>query len=145
MSEVWYYDACALDSSKNTYAEIINKNNKHLSVVSHLSLGEAYGNSHLKSKEVVASFVGLIDKLSDYLTIVSNDGIDNIFHQIRDKFSRLSITDAMHVATAIANGCVILRTTDRDLTGMDKKKLSDIAKDFHLDRFSVTEVQEKKW
>ncbi len=126
--EKWYYDACTLDHDKITYAEIVNKNYPKDAFISHLALGEAYGNCCEKGKEAADAFIGLINKLKDHIHIIGNDGIDTIFKEVRDHFTRLSITDAMHLATAITHNCKIFRTIDPDFCGISKKDMRSLAK-----------------
>lgn len=149
--EKWYYDACALDSGLETYSEIINKNHPIKPIVSHLSLGEAYGNCHgrIKSKEASEAFIDLINRLKalNKLNIVGNDGINDIFDEIRNDIPHLSITDLMHLATAIKNKCNIFRTIDDDfinLSDINKKKIKEIAEKSYTPNFVIRRVGRKK-
>lgn len=144
--ERWYYDACALDEGKNTYAEIINKNFPKTALISYLSLGEAYGNCYKKSKTKAEALLELIEKLRNYIEIVDNDGIEDIFEEIQDEFdtNRLSITDSIHLATAIFHKCDILRTADRDLYGLDPRKILKLSENFDLKRFKITKIGIKR-
>lgn len=143
--EKWYYDSNTLDKLES-YREIINKNNPHQSLISHLSVGEAYANSILKGEAAAETFLELFSKMrqSKFIEIVKNDGSDGLFDDIRDTFKRLSVTDALHLATAIENGCCILRTGDIDLYGLDeddnKNKLKILSKQYGLARFAITKV-----
>lgn len=126
--ERWYYDACTLDS-KDTYSQIVNKKTPpRESIISHLSLGEAFAGSHRKGKEASGTFAELIEALRDYIKIVGNDGIESELSVVRQQIGRISLTDAAHLATALKCGCIILRTSDQDLLGISKAKLREIAK-----------------
>ena len=111
--EKWYYDACTLDKSKKTYSEIVNSQSYRVSIVSHLSLGEAYANCREKGKEEFESFSSLINILEKYIKVVGNDASQGILDGIRQVFQELEITDSVHLATAIDNKCQVLRTNDR--------------------------------
>jgi len=136
----WYYDACTLDRSKSSYAEMFNNRHRPRAVISHLSFGEAYANSHLKGPEQADAFVKLMNSLSQYIEVVGNDGCDLIFSRVREIFPRLSLTDAIHIATAIGNHCVIIRTTDQDMHGLSRTGLNDLAKEFSLPGLSITQM-----
>ena len=137
----WYYDACVLDKSKSAYAEMFNRHYPIKAVISHLALGEAFANSHRRGNEVADAFMSLVRDLSPYIEIVGNDGCDAILHDVKREFQHLSITDALHVATAIKNNCVNLRTIDRDLYGIpQRKKLQEIGVKFGLRSFSITKM-----
>ena len=139
----FYYDACTLDYDKKTFDEIINKNKKFniKSLVSHLSLGEAYGSSKHKGKDVESSFTDLVAKLGDYLTVVCNDGIEKELDKVKDIFPALSITDAIHVATALKYKCSVLRTTDKDLFDLPSKKVNQLGTYFSMPDFSISRMK----
>lgn len=136
----WYYDACVLDESKNTYYEIINKNPKFsiTSITSHLGLGEAYGNCRKKGEEQAEAFISLINKLGNRLDIVGNDDIEKELIRILEVFPALSITDAIHLATAIRCKCEILRTIDPDLHRLPHKKVRKLAEEFGCPGFAIS-------
>ncbi|MGM5488570.1 MAG: PIN domain-containing protein [Nanobdellota archaeon] len=137
-----YYDACTFES-EDTQIEIIN--NKHqYSVTSHLSLGEAYGNCIKKDQEAVSALVEYIEKLGDKLIIVGNDHIEKEIEEIKRSISRISVTDTIHLATAIKNKSCSLRTLDRDLNGLPKKKVKTLAEKFGIENFSISKVPSKK-
>ena len=140
--EKWYYDACTLDLSE-TYAELINKKHPKECYVSHLALGEAYANCHLKGRDIAEAFVELIEKMRGYITITKNDGIDRLFNEVREAVPALSITDAIHVATALKNGCNVVRTLDRDVWGIDKKTLAELAAKSGMPHFSVVPMDQE--
>lgn len=144
VNERFYYDACTLDYDKKTFDEIINKNKKFniKSLVSHLSLGEAYGNCKRKGLNVENSFTDLVAKLGNYLTVVCNDGIEKEFKKVKEMFPTLSITDAIHVATAIKYECSVLRTTDRDLFGLPSKKVTQLGTHFSIPNFSISRMED---
>jgi predicted nucleic acid-binding protein len=140
----WYYDACALETNLNTYAEIINRRRPQ-AIVSHLALGEAYGNHLAKGEDFANAFIGLIKslqkRLNISLTIVGNDDIDVIFDDVRDSIPRLGITDAMHLATAIKCGCCNFRTIDNDFIGMSKAKSKAVAAKYGINDFSISSMK----
>ena len=140
--EYYYYDACALEGEE-ALSEIINKRIPN-AILSHLSLGEAYGVSLSKGKEKSECFIELIDRISNYIKIVGNDNIDNVFEVVRDEIPRLSITDAIHVATAIKYKCRTLRTLDKDLKGKDGKKILQLGNRFNISTFSISSIPLKK-
>lgn len=139
--ERWYYDACALGKSKGEYGEILRKNNSVKPVFSHLALGEAFGNSYLKSKKTnfdkLNAFVDLIKKLEPYIDIVENDGKDSVLNDIRETFPALPITDSMHIAIALENKCVCIKSLDPDFCGQDKNKFNELGKKYGLPHFSI--------
>ena len=138
--ECWYYDACALDRSKSSYGEMFNKNHPIKAVVSHLSFGEAYANAHLKGEKQADAFIRLMRSLSQYVTIVGNDGCESEFKKIRSFFPRLSITDSVHLATAILNRCVVIRTIDSDFIGLPRRKLNELGSEFGLPHLSIKKM-----
>ncbi len=138
----WYYDACTLERSKSAYAEMFNSHYPIQAIISHLSFGEAYANAHLKGKEQVDAFVKLMHSLSPYIEVVENDGCDDAFAKVREKFERLKITDAMHLAIAINNGCEIVRTTDRDLYGLPKPDLKSLGQIYGLSSLAITQMKD---
>lgn len=141
----WYFDACALDFDiDRSVKEMTNKT--YRCYVSHLSLGEAYGNYLLKTfskpteeiKEKIAAYTIFMKRLMGHIIIVGNDNVDTIFSDLRRIF-RLSITDAIHLATAVSNGCVIFRTADIRDFGNNRKKISEyVAKQYSLPNFAIS-------
>ena len=148
--ERWYYDACAIDSEKHIYGEIVSKKNPIKPIISHLALGEAYGNCCYKYKKnynKIDAFCTLIGSLVELhcVEFIGNDDIDSIFTEIKNNFGRLSITDAIHLSTAIKSECNILRTTDPDLLGIPGKKITDFCeKSFGIKNFKITKIKNKK-
>jgi len=144
-SQKWYYDACALDNDKNTYKEVFN-NNKRRSIESlagNLSIGEAYGNSYRKKgKEAADSFINLIKALNKIgaFKIVDHCDIKNLFSEIIARFPRLEMTDAIHLSTAIRNGCCNLRTVDSDLYNLPSKEVRELAIKFNAPNFAITKI-----
>jgi len=132
LKEKWYYDACVLDD-RDVYSDIINKRPPKDSYISHLALGEAFGNCLLKSEEAATAFFELISKLQGYINIVGNDNIDHIFKSINEDPSiRLSITDAIHLATAFKYECIVFVTADKgDFINMSHKTVQNIASKFY--------------
>lgn len=136
----YYYDACALESSSEIYKEIVNgRANDH--IVSHLSLGEAYGSCLYKGTEQSEGFIGLITSIKSYIKIVGNDVPEDLLTDIKNDISSLSATDTIHVATAIREGCSVLKTTDNDLLGGGiPKKCNDLGKKYSISNFTVAEA-----
>lgn len=139
----WYYDACALEGEGTIYEIVNTRRYPKESVLSHLSLGEAYGNCFLGGKEKSEAFIELIEKLRRHITIIKNDGIDNQFEEVKAKIPALSITDAIHLATALKNDCSLIRTIDRDLYGIEKNKVHDLGKKFGIEEFSISNMGNK--
>lgn len=136
----WYYDACALDKTAS-WGEVLNKAPKK-PIISHLALGEAYGNCLLKGEDALKNFlefIGLIKK-TDLLNIVGNDNVDRYFNEIRGTFS-LPITDALHLATALENGCCIFKTRDSGDFIINKRKLEDYGRKY-IEGFSIVEPRD---
>ena len=107
-------------------------------ILSHLSLGEAYGVSLLKGKKKLECFIELIDRISDYIKIVGNDNINKEFEAVNDEIPRLSITDAIHIATAIKYKCKSIRILDRDFKGINKKKILKLGTKYNIPIFSIS-------
>ena len=137
--EFWYYDACALEENKDVFKDVLRKK-PTMAVVSHLSLGEAYGNCCHKSDVLRESFLELIDKLRNIkrLKIVGNDGTSKIMEEIKDTVDRISETDLMHISTAIKQKCQKFVTCDHDFCGLTADKKRDIAQ-IAKDNSSLTE------
>src|SRR3989344_9192689 len=146
----WYYDACALDNDKHAYGEIYNggKRNGRIALAGNLSIGEAYGSNYRKKgQETANSFLDLLRQLlairsngATGLEIVHHKGIRDIFKEIQDRFPRLDIEDAIHLATAIKNGCCELRTADSDLYKLPAKEVKELATKFGNNAFVVTQM-----
>lgn len=147
-SEKWYYDACTLDSRLETFYEIINR--RHVSITSHLAVGEGYSNCLLKGDrtrgyEVLESFINLMNKLrdQDLLEIVGNDGIESVLEKIREVIPTLSYTDSSHIATALREQCCIFRTIDNDFNGFTKPMCEKLAHENGMSKFAVSPMSSK--
>jgi len=144
----WYYDACALDQ-RNTYYEITNKNPPKEAVISHLALGEAHGNSHSKGSKVADAFIQLIESLRGLIKIVGNDGVESEYESINDifpynKFSKFTITDRIHLATALKHGCTLFVTTDQFLIkSLPKKKLEELCRRCNCCECAIVEAKDR--
>jgi predicted nucleic acid-binding protein len=136
----WYCDACVLE--KDIIFKEITNNTPKKPIISHLALGEAYGNCLKKGIRKANSFIEFINllKKEKYLNTIGNDNIEKVFNEIMNNDEiRMSITDAMHLATAIKNKCCIFKTTDKnDFKGTNKKKIKEIAKKYDIDDFSIS-------
>lgn len=139
----FYYDACTLESTTKAYKEILNGEATTLTVISHLSIGEAYGNSIDKGDEAAQTYVELIEKLrklkSKSVKIVGNDIDHGLFYDIQETFPALDHADALHLATAIKNKCDVLRTIDPDLYRLNNKKVHEIGIRHGIRNFSISE------
>lgn len=144
-SEKWYYDASSL-LHENAYDEIINQTPPRKSVVSHLALGETYARLHNEKKTGAAeAFAQLIEKAGRFIEIQHHQGIDKIFKQVRSEFPALSLTDAIHLSTAIRNSCCILKSEDRDLCGLSPKRLKNfIVSTSNLKSFAILKVRGRR-
>ena len=132
----WYYDACMLERKKSDYGEMFRSHNPIIPILSHLSLGEAFAGAYRKGPEKLEAFVALIESLRLFIFVVENDGKSKLLEDIKENFE-LSDTDAMHLATAISNGCVCIRTIDPDFVGLNQKILYDFGRKYGLPRLSV--------
>lgn len=108
-SEKWYYDACTLDCSTDVYGEMISKHHPKQIFLSHLAIGEAYGNIYEQGEERIEQFNELLERLRDYLRdsqmkIIGNEKIKDEFEQVVATFPEMDIVDAVHVATAMLMG-----------------------------------------
>lgn len=112
----FYYDACAL-GSEETYRGIVNNKNSNEHIISHLSLGEAFGNSLCKGDDVLRSFLELMETIKRKIKIVGNDVKPDLFQDILENINSLTPTDALHLATAINHECSNFKTTDSDFLG----------------------------
>lgn len=136
--EHWYYDACMLDKGKSQYAELFNSPYPVQAIISHLTLGEAFANSYLKGSNQLDAFVELIKSLGKYITIVQYDGSTKTLNTVQESFPALSITDAMHMATALDNRCVCIKTIDPDFCGLSRPKLNELGNKYGLEHFSIS-------
>ena len=110
-------------------------------LISHLALGEAYGKCCSRSKEAEQAFLELISKIREHIKIVDNTVSNKLFNDIRKICPRGHITDLIHLATAIKYKCENLRTADRDLYGIDKKRIQQLGKKYGIKNFRITEVK----
>lgn len=145
--EKWYYDACTLDQ-KNCYYDIVNKKPPKKAVISHLALGEAYGNCHVKKKNpigAISALAGLIEKLrlGNYIKIVGNDNVDKELKFIKESSLRLSITDSVHLATAVKERCCVVVSTDSDFLRAPKKKLFKLKENFSLSKLVIIKMHDR--
>lgn len=135
-----YYDACTLDGSKQTFREILNKDDANNCIISHLALGEAYGNSVQKGDRIADEFLKLVRQLKPYIKIVNHDGIETILGELLQQTDmRVEAADAMHIATAIKYNCEVLRTLDYGMYNMSSSKINAFAGRHGLSIFSISE------
>ena len=134
-----YFDACALET-KYIY-ENFYSNYKHGQrfFVSHLSLGEALGNC--KNPEQRQYFLDLFNNLIDNfeLKVIETDNCDKIFYNLRNRFNRLSITDALHLATAISNKFNEFYTRDGDFS-FNTKLFNDFLKENNYFKIKIHKI-----
>jgi len=137
----WYYDACVLDHEKS-YHEIVNKNDLRINYVSHLSIGEAYGNCLRKGKDEnqAAAFINLINTVKKYINIIGNDGRSEYFNKVRTKFSHLDLCDTVHLSTAISYSCDILLTNDCHLSGLDAKEIKELSEELSGKKLIIKKI-----
>jgi len=112
--ESWYYDACTL-SSVDVIREIVNQS--HNSVISHLAVGESIANEYSKhGLDAGQNAVSLFEQLIGLgkINIVGHDDVVKPYDSVRERFTSLSITDALHLATAIKYKCTVLKSADGD-------------------------------
>ena len=143
----WYYDACTLDERfyQIFVRDLTGKHCSRKGIISHLALGEAYGNVFEKGREETEAFLGLIENLRQYIEIVGNDVDDDLIRNIQGIVSsRVDITDVIHLATAIENDCQNVFSIDGDLADIPRKKKSRIkvlASEHGIDDFSITRME----
>ena len=143
----WYYDACTLDVAfyKTFIRDLTGKHSCRKGVISHLALGEAYGNVFEKGKEEAKAFLNLIESLRKYIEIVGNDVDDDLIRTIQGIVSsRVAITDIIHIATAIEKNCCNIFSIDSDLADMPtakKMRIRKKAEEFGIDDFSITRMK----
>lgn len=138
--EKWYYDACALEKDVAIH-DLVNKLNKTV-CVSHLALGEAYGNCVKKGGDAVEAFMKLIAQLNDakFIEIVGNDADFGDMESIKKVVTRIDMADAVHIATAKKNECCKLKTSDRDLLGITGKKLQELNMELGIKNFNIIKI-----
>lgn len=139
--ESWYYDACTL-SSLDTIDEIINK--KHNSVISHLAVGESIANEYRKDIESGQTTVQLFEQLVSLgkISIVGHDDVVKPFNAVRSEFTSLSITDALHLATAIKHKCTVLQSADSDFCNEPRPaEIKKFVKDSYTFNMKVKKVE----
>ena len=130
----WYYDACTLDPNLGTFGEIVNK--RATAYTSNLALGESFANSLRKDPESLESFIDLIKKLRETgieINIVGND-------EIKELCSRLSLTDSVHLATALREGCCVFRTIDSDFDDVTTDIQKQLANKHGMSTFSIVQM-----
>lgn len=140
--QIAYYDACALEG-EGVIREIINHGNANQVIISHLALGEAYGNCLIKNEDIKNAFIKLVNDLLSFVKIVGNDGAESYLSDTQEIIGRISITDAMHIATALHHRCEVIRTRDRDFCGLDNSKLKELGEKYSIPNFAVSEIDNK--
>ena len=147
-SEKWYYDACTLDDRLNTYAEMINS--EHKSYTSHLAIGEACANCLLKAGktrdyELLNLFIDLLKKLRNLgvLEVVGNDGVEVLLSKIKEILPAFSVTDSIHLATALREQCCIFRTIDNDFIGLSKTISKQLSYESGIANFNISMMSSK--
>ena len=125
-----YYDACMLGTGQ-LYPLVTSSYGEDIHTFSHLGAGEAICSEHLKKskspdKRMLENFIAFLSALEDRVTVVGNDCKKNYLRDILEKFPTLEIADALHLATALSNDCIIFHTADPDLTDLDIKTLHEL-------------------
>lgn len=138
----WYYDACVLDKEKNIFGNIVNKDHLRENIISHLALGEAYGNCLNKGEAQANAFIDLINSLKKYIRIVGNDAPKEILDKVKDKFKILRLADAVHLATAIEYECDVFKTSDSDLYKFSKREINELSQDCNGTNLSIHKMGE---
>lgn len=122
-----YCDACVLEEEM-IFHEMTGKDKK-IGCISHLALGEAYGNCLKKGSDAADRLFEFIEKLekNKYVRVIGHDGIEHLLRNIMDYDElRMSASDAIHMATAIKNGCNEFKTADAsDFQLLDEKKIKE--------------------
>lgn len=150
----WYFDACVLDES--LYEEILKsacEKPQHpiVIVLSHLALGEALGNIFDKGGGgKLDKFVKFLDALrkNGYVEIVENDHkVEEVYNKVYRCLRPGNFADAIHVSTAILNGCTHFYSADPDIVGLsreNKQRIQKIAKGFKIEDFCIVKKDLKK-
>ena len=145
----WYYDACTLDEKvyEKIFKKVTTGKNPIVAVLSHLALGEVYGNLFLKKgRDQMDAFTEFLASLrvNGRIEVVGNDEIEDVLERVRGVMSseRCDFTDVIHIATAMKRKCSNFLSDDRGLTGMDggkKEKIKKIAlEECEVEDFSIT-------
>ncbi|MCK5510388.1 type II toxin-antitoxin system VapC family toxin [Candidatus Parcubacteria bacterium] len=131
----WYYDACTLDEKvyKKIFQDVTSSKHPVMAVLSHLALGEVYGNLFSKKgKKQMDVFTDFLEALKRQrrIEIAGNDGVEEILERVQGVLSseRNDFTDLVHIATAIGCGCSNILSDDRGLTGIETNKKDKIKK-----------------
>ena len=140
----WYFDACALDERESYRVFMNHKKNNIDFITSHLSIGEAFSGCYWKGVDKMEAFIDLMDKLSknNILIIMGNDHINKHFNEVINKFPSLSITDAVHLATALRYKCERLVTNDSHLLKLNKKEIDTLTKSLCMPAISISQLYE---
>jgi|AntRauTorcE11897_2_1112592.scaffolds.fasta_scaffold22911_1 predicted nucleic acid-binding protein len=137
-----YYDACTL-SSVSVISEIVNQ--KHNSVISHLAVGESIANEYSKHGiDAGQNAVRLFEQLVGLgkINIVGHDDVAKPFNAVRSEFTSLSITDALHLATAIKHQCTVFQSADSDFCNEPRPaEIKKFVKDSYTFNMKVKEVE----
>lgn len=139
-AEKWYYDACTLDEGLVSLDEIINKSHFHKAYTSNLAIGEACANCFNTNEEQFSAFVDLLRRLRKYIEIVGNDGVEETILEIKELCPRLSLTDSMHLATALREKCCVFRTTDLGFDDVTKDIGKQLANKHGMSTFSIGQM-----
>ncbi len=137
----WYYDACALRYSRSIVDEIRGKSIRNEIVISYLTLGEAYGTCCNESEELEEFFNELFEDVKGHVTIISNHVSDILLSKIRDECKIIKVIDAIHLATAIKNGCEVFRTADRDIYGLTNVTRKRLRKISGISNFKISKIE----
>lgn len=146
MGDVIYLDACVLDL-KEQARHFLNSQNSAKIVTSHLAIGEAVANTGIK-KGVEASKIlleFLIENVNQgKLSFVQHDdklsAKDELLEEINEEFPRLSLTDSIHLATAVKNKCNKLISIDGDFTGIERRKLAKFGAKHEIQNLGIERI-----
>jgi len=136
----WYFDACALRKERKTIDEIRARHIRKDILISYLALGEAYGSCCSENKDVEQAFKELIEEIRKYILVIKNDISNKLFEDVRSKCDRISIADAIHLATALKYKCENLITADRDLYGLSKNTKKELCNKYGISNFTITKM-----
>ena len=77
------------------------------------------------------------------LEIVGNDGVDVLLSKINEILPAFSITDSIHLATALREQCCIFRTTDKDFIGLTNTISKQLSYASGIAKFNISFMSSK--
>ena len=142
----WYLDANALTSGSAMAICVNAKQHNALGLVTHLALGEALGNVIDKHGMDKADLLfDLVQRLraDGKIHFHSFDSFASILDEVRKDFDRLSLTDAVHLSSAIGFKCAKFMTSDTHFSkqNVPRDALKSLCERFAAPVLSIDENQ----